>query len=381
MRKALLRPLVSFFRAEREVCIALVASRLLICVLGWLAFRWVAHGEYQTLGSAKPWNLLFRWDALWYARIVQRGYEYVEGAQSSVAFFPLFPILVGAIRKLTGAWSPLAGFVISNLSLFGAVVFLRRLVAVDSAPPSRVPARTVWLLVLSPMTFFFSAGYTESLFLALSLGALLCARRGNWAGAGLAGALLTATRGNALLILVPLLWEAAVERRRGRADGAARLGWAGSLWWLALVPTGLAAYSAYLHFQFGDALAFAHAQAAFYRELVPPWTAIRFASAEPLPAAVFSIGTAALGVALCLFGFWLQIRFSYLLYAVVMLLLSVCSTTLAPLPRLLSVVFPFYLVIAVATRTSTLVYALTLVVSTGVMAVCLALFVCGYFMT
>jgi len=378
---AVLRRLSFAAVAERSVLLAFFTSRLLICVLGYVAFHSIKHGEFQVLPSAAPWNLLFRWDAFWYARIVQRGYEYVEGAQSSVAFFPLFPILVGAFRKLTGAWSPFAGFVISNLSLLSAAVLLRRLLAVDFAPPSRVPERAVWLLLFSPMAFFFSAGYTESLFLALSLGALLCARRGNWAGAAVAGALLTATRGNALLILVPLLWEAVVERRREEAVGAAPRGWTGSPWWLVLVPSGLAAYSAYLHFRFGDALAFAHAQAAFYRELVPPWTAIRFAAAEPLPAGVFSIGTAAVGAALCLLGFGLRIRFSYQLYAAAMLLLSVCSTTLAPLPRLLSVVFPFYLVISVATRTSSLLYALTLIVSTGVMAICLALFVCGYFMT
>ena len=45
------------------------------------------------------------------------------------------------------------------------------------------------LIAFCPIAFFFSAVYSESLFLALSLGCILEARRGRWATAGLLGAL------------------------------------------------------------------------------------------------------------------------------------------------------------------------------------------------
>jgi hypothetical protein len=59
----------------------------------------------------------------------------------------------------------------------------------------------------------------------------------------------------------------------------------------------------------------------------------------------------------------------------------VSSTILESLPRYLSVVFPFYLAIAVTTARSEGLYILSVAASTGLMAVCLVLYVCGYFMT
>ena len=39
----------------------------------------------------------FQYDAGWYARIASQGYEYVPGHQSSVAFFPVYPMGVRAL--------------------------------------------------------------------------------------------------------------------------------------------------------------------------------------------------------------------------------------------------------------------------------------------
>src|ERR1700733_3918867 len=106
--------LLAFFANEREVVVAFFGSRLLLWIVGWFGFFWLKHGEHQIFPGTQLWNLLFHWDALWYARIVAHGYEYTPGAQSSVAFFPLLPIAIYALRAITGLGTALAGFRITN---------------------------------------------------------------------------------------------------------------------------------------------------------------------------------------------------------------------------------------------------------------------------
>ena len=357
--------------------IAFFATRLLLWVLGWLALYWIKHSEHQIFSGTQLWNLLYHWDSFWYARIVAHGYDYAPDVQSSVDFFPLLPICIYALRAVTGLGTALAGFLISNASLLTAAILLRRLVALDFPAPSRVAERTVWLLLLCPMTFFHSAIYTESLFLMLSIGALLQARQGRWALAGLMGALLTGTHGKGIFILVPLLWEAiAVSKHEPNDGGIFR-----SRWWLLIVPSGLIAFAMYLHFQFGDAFAFLKGQGAFHRDLATPWEGLEIASRYPIPYGYFFIGSVVVAVGVCLLGFFKRIRMSYQLYAVAILALCLSTSIWESVPRHLSIVFPFYLTLAVATIRSEGLYLMTVAASTGLMTICLILFVCGYFMT
>lgn len=362
-----------FARDEAEVFVAFIGTRLLVCALACGAYEIFQHGEAAVLPSALPWNLFFHWDALWYARIVQHGYEYTPGAASSVAFFPLFPLALGAFRWLTGAWAPFSGFVLSNAALLGAGICLRRVARLDYG--GRVPDRAVWFLFLCPATFFHSAGFQESFFLLLSLGALLQARRGRWIAAGILGALLSACHGNGVLILLPLAWEAwcsfspnEFSARKILSRGAC----------LALVPLGLLAFAGYLFFRFGDALAFAHNQSVFYRELDWPWAGFPTAWSDPWPTGALQLTAAIAGIFLCGMAYRVRLRTSYQLYAIAMLLLTLSTSFLTATPRLLFEISPFYLALALGTIGSEKYFLLALASSTGVMVISLALFVCGY---
>jgi hypothetical protein len=126
---------------------------------------------------------------------------------------------------------------------------------------------------LFPMSFFFSAVYSESLFLALSVGAIYAARRQRWAWAGALGGLAASTRSAGVVLLVPLvliyLWDirrpSLRTRRPLRAD----------VLWLGLVALGLVAYCAFLALQGLDALAPFHAQEVWFRSFAGPFGGIR----------------------------------------------------------------------------------------------------------
>jgi Mannosyltransferase (PIG-V) len=371
--------LAVLFANEREVLLAFFGSRTLLWMVGWFGFFWLKHGEHQIFPGTQLWNLLFHWDALWYARIVAHGYDYAPGTQSSVAFFPLLPMAIYALRALTGSGTAFAGFLITNTCLFVSAVLLRRIAQLDFFPPSRVPERSLWFLLLCPMTFFHSAVYTESLFLMFSLGAILFARKRQWLGAGICGAMLTATRTNALLILVPLLWEAFAPSAKSENREANDRGISASRWWLLLVPSGLVAYSVYLFTRFGDPLAFLRVQAAFHREGASLLTAFNTATRYPVPYGAFFIASAVTAIAVCGFGFVQRVRLSYQLYALAMLALCLSTSIWESLPRYLSVVFPFYITLG-SVRSESL-RTLLLSTSAAIMVLCSLLFVCGYFMT
>jgi Gpi18-like mannosyltransferase len=43
-----------------------------------------------------------QWDSGWYRQIAMEGYSYVVGRQSTVAFFPAYPLVVRGARLLVG---------------------------------------------------------------------------------------------------------------------------------------------------------------------------------------------------------------------------------------------------------------------------------------
>ena len=66
-------------------------------------------------------EMWMRWDANWYREIIRHGYRYYPGVQSSVAYFPAYPLAVGAV-----AWAfpgiPAAAVFITAASGLGSAV-------------------------------------------------------------------------------------------------------------------------------------------------------------------------------------------------------------------------------------------------------------------
>src|SRR3989338_177663 len=69
-----------------------VISRVLILFIGYLSNLVIIKGEHFN-SPRSLLDLFFSWDSGWYLDIVKNGYFYIPGKESSVAFFPLYPIL------------------------------------------------------------------------------------------------------------------------------------------------------------------------------------------------------------------------------------------------------------------------------------------------
>lgn len=232
---------------------ALWASRLLVWAAGlgtiaiWGIHRTHEH-DFDEDGLTRPFggflNTLVapaaRWDAYWYLDIAHHGYQ---ASPNRPAFFPLYPMSIKAIAWVTGA-PLLVGLLLSFICFLVALAAFHRLAVIELGADGARWA--VWALVLFPGSLWFSAVYSESLFLMVSVGAVLCARRERFAWAGVLGALGAATRSAGLILMLPLAllwWDA--YRASPRAAGTGRPSPL-SLGWVLLVPLGLVAYCAYL---------------------------------------------------------------------------------------------------------------------------------------
>ena len=209
---------------------------------------------------------LARWDSVWYLAIANLGYGDVDSPRT--AFFPLYPLLTRGLGQLGGGSEGavlIASYLVALSALGVALYLLHRLTELELGRAAAGPA--VLLLCVFPASVFLGAPYSESLFLAASIGAFYAARTGHWAAAGAAAAAASATRSAGVLLLLPLAilyWQSTEPGRRWRPDAA----------WLALAPAGLVAYSLFLAAAHGDPLAFLSAQELWSRHFAGPFVGV-----------------------------------------------------------------------------------------------------------
>jgi hypothetical protein len=154
-------------------------------------------------------GIWLRWDTAWYLEIARHGYS----CYGSSAFLPLYPLLIRIVGTLFLGNDLAAALVISSLASFIAFSLLYQLAQELTGSATTAKAAVIALAVF-PTSLFLMAGYTESLFLALAIGASLTARRGFWLTAGILAALATLTRLQGIILLIPLSLELLLTRRQ-----------------------------------------------------------------------------------------------------------------------------------------------------------------------
>lgn len=195
-------------------------------------------------------DALGNWDGAWYGSIVRHGYEFVaDGGRHNVAFFPMFPLVSKAVYSVGIAW-PLAGAIVNNAAFFAAlfVIFIYARERLNESSARWVVAVACFL----PLSLFGSVAYSEGLFVLTSSLALLAYQRERFVYAGVAGVAATLTRPFGMALVAGLVIAAIVERRRPLEILACAIGLVGA----ALFPF-------FCWWQYGDPLAFVHAQSGW----------------------------------------------------------------------------------------------------------------------
>lgn len=269
------REAVRAFALSRAVVWA--AGLLVIALFGWADSRGV---RLDPVSACRPTGggidaLLApgcRWDSTWYLEISRGGYASTDPARS--AFFPLYPLLIRVVSAPLGGAMVAAGLVISWSAALGFLALLHRVVA--RARDVATATTVVKVAAYVPPAIFLSAVYTEALFLLLSLGALVAARRDRWALAGLLGLVAASCRSIGVLLVVPLVVEY-LWGRRSTGDTRLVARWwhprhalRRDVLWIGIVPLGVVAYMAYLGAATGNPMGLFAAQGDWQRHFLTP---------------------------------------------------------------------------------------------------------------
>jgi len=287
-------------------------------------------------------QVISRWDSGWYLAVAEHGYPHeVPAAQSTIAFFPLYPLATRALQAVTGLPFKASALLVAGVSGLAAAILVwllvRRVADGDAAD------RATALFCFFPGSFVLTMPYSEALMIALAAGCLLALVSRRWLAAGLAAGLATATRPNAVALVACCAWAAAgpLRRREWRAAAAP-----------LLAPVGLLAFFGFLWARTGQAQAWWRVQRDGWDQNVDfGWTTVRqFAQAAGDPLADLNHLIAALSLVFVVVAGIALVR-SRLpavlsIYAGVVMAIALASDITVSRPRFLLTAFP--LVIALA---------------------------------
>jgi len=145
-----------------------------------------------------------RWDAVYFLHIAEHGYTY----ENTLAFFPLFPLMVrtlanSALYPLQFCMSYASVLLISAVSVNITCFVLSAVTLYElgrTVLGSNVVAyRAAQFYCINPANVFFSAAYSESCYALLAFRGMLLLERGLWTSAALSFALSCAARSNGLV--------------------------------------------------------------------------------------------------------------------------------------------------------------------------------------
>jgi hypothetical protein len=245
--------------------LAFLFSRLWVAI-----FVYAGHAQHAYLSpiiggweGVKNWwlNPWTAFDSQLFIGIAQHGYD-----AKSAAFFPLYPLLLklaGSNSIAMAAW----GIFISSAAFLGALLIFYRLTEREYSQRTAIVA--TWLLAFFPTTVYFSAVYTDALFLLFFVAAFWCLRKQQWVWVAVWALLASLTRNLGPLLFLALFiewWQA----RKSESDKPPP-------WTILAVCApllGLLAAQGFIALQVGDALRGVTSQSEYFRAPTWPWLPI-----------------------------------------------------------------------------------------------------------
>lgn len=246
----------------------------------------VKPADYSGPSALEGW---VRFDAGWYRSIAEDGY-YFRGdeEQSSVAFFPVYPLVMRALHSVIGGDTAAWGIVITLLSGLAIALLFHRW-CVPRLGERRARFALAALLLWPYGWYLFGAVYADALFIALVVAAFSSLEQGRVLMATAFGAIATATRPVGFAVVIGLLarelerqgvvsfprFDRVRSGRIGRAPTSATIAEPAAPWIRIdrarlrlrsalplLSVAGLVSYIAYLWVKFDEPFAFVIAERA-----------------------------------------------------------------------------------------------------------------------
>jgi len=201
-------------------------------------------------------TLLDKWDGKWFLLAAHSGYPSTlptgvgNPAQSTLGFFPAFPLVIRGVAAGTGLSDEMAGLLAVYVLGLVASVLIWKLLA-HTVGQTGADVGTAFVL-FSPSAFVLGMVYSEALLVVCVAGCLLALRRHQWVMAGVLAAVASATDPLGAAVFIPCAiaaWIAIRDHRAWRSLAAP-----------LLAPVGITAFFAYLWIHVGTPFAYYIAQ-------------------------------------------------------------------------------------------------------------------------
>jgi hypothetical protein len=383
---------VSISPIWKEALLPYLISRILLVLVGLLADFYIlpllksnqllSPVDLNTHFPEALWLMWKHFDAGFYVDIAEHGYWAASTLRttSNWIFLPLYPMLIYPFGHLFGDSDlayDIAGVLVSNTAGLVAVTYLYLLVRREFS--SHIATRTVFYLAIFPTSFYLSAIYPESVFLAGSLACIYYARQRRWWLAGICGALVSLARIQGFLLVVPVAWEYwqvlsdryvplpdmssmtlsqkvhawLYSRLQGPSLAALELRNWPSLIAVALIPLGLVPFLIYSKLKTGDLLATIHNHhVGWGRYIELPWQLLAYTLSHPQPPNPLNWNFWLLNI-ITIFVFlgftaWSLRRLPmiYSLYTLLMVLMPLSTASINSISRYYLVIFPALILLA-----------------------------------
>lgn len=354
-----------------------LASIIIITTVGTFFFSYLA---FITLKNELPSSLLTlwnRWDTAHYLDIAQRGYSNTTAGERylRIVFLPFYPLLIRLFAFVFRNYM-LSALIVSNLAYASAAFYLYKLVLLDY--PEETALRAVFYFSIFPTAYFLHAGYTESIFLALTIASFYYGRKGRWWLSSLIGMPASLTRITGIILLPALILEYLFQKgfniKNIKKD----------ILWLALISFGFLSYLIVNYFVFGDPFKFLEIQREHWAKILDfprkgflvAWGGIWWRS----PAESVLVGWAE--VIFGIFGFFLTIwvsvrlRVSYGIYMFTTWLIVTSTSYWLSIPRYTLSMFPLFIALSLFGKHKEINYLITFI-SIIFLALFLTLFIQG----
>lgn len=344
------------FKYLSNIFFIFLVWRLFLLIISFLAMRFVpfrpSFPYYDAiLANLSKIQFIWQWanfDGAHYITIVQKGYV---GTGLIQAFFPLYSILIKIFTLINK--NPLyAGLLVSNVCFLMALFVFKKILKQEKIKNYWWP---ILALLLFPTSYYFGALYSESLFLLLSLLSFLFLNKKKWIWAAVFASLASATRLAGIFLGVAIAWEFYSSEIKNRTKIKDYL----KLLFLSILSiSGFLFFCLYLNKEFHDPFFFAKVQSSFgasrqtdklilIHQVI--WRYIKMLlTIKNNNILLYTISQeffiSLLVLVVLIWGWFKNIKKSYLIYAFLSFLLPTFTGNFSSMPRYVSVIFPIYLI-------------------------------------
>jgi hypothetical protein len=242
------RRLAALHNAQSSLSAGAVAVFAATRVIALVTVAWLAQHRLFRSAGIQLWSFLARgYDGGWYERLAAHGYPLGSAARAQPAlfhFFPGYPAAIAAIAWIPGVGIPRAGVVVTTIAGLVAAAGIARL-GVRLTGDKRIGLLMVALWAVAPGALVLSMTYTEALFCALAVWALVALLDRRWITAGVLAMLAGTVHDNGVALVAAVAVAALIEVIQAIRTKQPLTAWLRPVAAVVMAPLGLIGFWAF----------------------------------------------------------------------------------------------------------------------------------------